>query len=446
MHKKTVINNSLGRLRQLKAETEEELARQIVRLEQQWKAECQQGKHLSVKHRIDYETLPELQVHKTPGPSFEATRIKIQANRQSIVIGDLANLLIVAETTNNRLSWDKLPERLPYPNQPPIMPEPPESPKPAHLLPLPNLPRRIHKHQFIDVTILDNLLVLPYFKKVKKASGAYAQAMQHWQKQYSQARHEYNKIKQANRTAELKYQDETDYWVSQWATIQKCYTTAYDQWLTDKQQYHQKFSSLSLEMKRLQEMYYAGEHEAIRCHAQLILSRSAYPPVFPRNFMVEYDAANRILFIDYQLPTFDGIDIYKVTAIGQKVPISDQERKSMQQNMPYMLALRTLHEVIDADEIDAIRGVAFNGWTQSTEKTETTIGYQLPIYATKAQIVQFPISRLIPKDCFVPLASDMQLKQLGNIVFQPTLTLSNRHKHGKTTLHQNPSYEVYSSK
>ncbi len=165
--------------------------------------------------------------------------------------------------------------------------------------------------------------------------------------------------------------------------------------------------------------------------------------------MVEYDAAEQILLIDYQLPTFDGIDIYKVTAIGQKVPISDQERQSMQQNMPYMLALRTLHEVIDADEIDAIRGVGFNGWTQSADNagsTETVIGYPLSIYATKTQIVQFPISRLIPKDCFVPLASGMQLTQVGNIAFQPTLTLSNSNKHGKTTFHHDQPYEVYSSK
>jgi len=446
MYKKTVINHLLGRLRQLSAETEEELTRQAARLEQQWNAECQQGKHLSVKHRIDYETLPELQVHKTPGPSLESMRIKIQASRQSIVIGDLANLLIIAETTNNRIVWDKLPEWRPYPSKPPVMPEQPEPPEPANLLSLPGLPRRIHKHQFLDVTILDNLLVLPYFKKARKASCAYAQAMEHWQKEYSQARHEYNKIKQANRTTELKYQDETDYWVFQWAAIQKRYTTAYNQWLTDKQQYHQKFSSLSHEMKRLQETYYAGDHEAIKRHAQLVLSRSAYPPVFPKNFMVEYDAAERILLIDYQLPTFDDIDIYKVTAIGQKVPISDQERQSMQQNMPYMLALRTLHEVIDADEIDAIRGVGFNGWAQSAESAETATGYRLSIYATKAQIVQFPISRLIPKDCFVPLANGIQLKQVGNIAFQPTLTLSNSHKHGKTTFHHDQPYEVYSSK
>ena len=382
-------------------------------------------------------------MHKTHGPSLAVRRVKIQASRQSIVIGDLANLLIIAETTNHRISWDKLPERRPYPNQPPTMPEQPEPPESANLLTLPDLPRRIHKHQFIDVTILDNLLVLPYFKKVRKASSAHAQAMDHWQKQYSQAKHEYNKIKQANRTAKLKYQDETDYWVFQWAAIQKRYTTAYDQWLTDKQQYHQKFSSLSHEMKHLQETYYAGDHEAIERHAQLVLSRSAYPPVFPRNFMVEYDAAERILFIDYQLPTFDNIDIYKVTAIGQKVLISEQERQSMQQNMPYMLALRTLHEVIDADEIDAIRGVGFNGWIQSTDHTKTAISYPLSIYATKAQIIQFPISRLIPKDCFVPLARNMQLKQVGNIAFQPTLTLSNSHKHGKMTLHHDQPYEVY---
>jgi len=448
MYKKTVINYSLGRLRPFSAETEEELTRQVVRLEQQWADECQQAEPLSVNHRIDYDALPELKVHKTYCPLLATMRVKKQANRQSIVIDDLANVLIIAEKTNNRIRWHKLPERRPYPSQPPMMPEPPKSPAPVKHLILPDLPKRIHKRQFLEVSMLDYLLVLPYFKKSRKARHDYIQAMEHWQKQYSQARHEHNKIKQMKRAAQLKYQDETAYWLFQWTTIQKRYATAYNQWLTYKQQYQQKLSSLTLEIKHLQAMYYTGDHETIKRHAHLVLSRSLYPVVFPRNFMVEYDTLERILFIDYQLPTFDGIDIYKVTAIGKKVPISDQERQSMQQNMPYMLALRTLHEVIDADEIDAIHGVGFNGWTQAIDSTteQTATGCSLSIYATKAQIVQCPISRLIPRDCFTPLTREMKVTQVGKIAIRPTLTLCGSDKDGKTTLHHDQPYEAYSSK
>jgi restriction system protein len=42
--------------------------------------------------------------------------------------------------------------------------------------------------------------------------------------------------------------------------------------------------------------------------------------------------------------------------------LKDQEIRSLYDGVVYQLALRTVHEVLEADEIDAIEAVVFNGW------------------------------------------------------------------------------------
>jgi restriction system protein len=153
--------------------------------------------------------------------------------------------------------------------------------------------------------------------------------------------------------------------------------------------------------------YVSGDPGAIEEYCDLVLSRSSYPSTFPQEFQINYDSSTRTLVIDYQLPApRDLSTLREVRYIASRnefkeMHLKDREIKVLYSNAVYQIALRTLHEIFEADQIDAIDAIVFNGWVRSIDPRS---GHQIraciaSVQAMKDEFNRINLAAVEPKEC-----------------------------------------------
>jgi hypothetical protein len=107
----------------------------------------------------------------------------------------------------------------------------------------------------------------------------------------------------------------------------------------------------------------------------MVLERSEYPDGFPQNFDLAYRPAEKELLIEYELPSVNVIPTigeYKYVktrdAVDEK-PRKQTEIKELYSDIIAAVALRTLHEVFEADQHDHVKAAIFNGYAQGIDPT-----------------------------------------------------------------------------
>ena len=73
--------------------------------------------------------------------------------------------------------------------------------------------------------------------------------------------------------------------------------------------------------------------------------------------------------------------------------------------MLYQTCLRTLHELFDADAVNALNAIVFNGWVESVDKAtgRDTKGCVLSVHSRKEEFQKINLARVDPKACFKSL-------------------------------------------
>jgi restriction system protein len=154
--------------------------------------------------------------------------------------------------------------------------------------------------------------------------------------------------------------------------------------------------------------YVSGDAEAVAEYCDLVLSRSSYPDTFPQEFQTDYEDSTRTLVVEYRLPAPSDLPTLKevryVTTRDEfrEEHLKDQEIKSLYDGVVYQVALRTIHEVLEADEIDAIDAVVFNGWVHYVDPRtgDDTKACIASVQATKHEFSRINLAAVDPKECF----------------------------------------------
>ena len=120
--------------------------------------------------------------------------------------------------------------------------------------------------------------------------------------------------------------------------------------------------------------YQAGESLAIEHYSRVVLERSYYPQGFSKEFKLVYDRATREMFIEYGLP---GMDVTPAIAqfkyVKGKDRIDEKQKSGAQIKAFYFeicasVALRTMHEVLEADQAGYVQQVAFRGLVAAVDR------------------------------------------------------------------------------
>jgi restriction system protein len=158
----------------------------------------------------------------------------------------------------------------------------------------------------------------------------------------------------------------------------------------------------------LKQRYITGESIAIEEYCDALFAQSSYPDGIKLSWELEYRQVNRMLVVQMYLPAPDGlpdVESYKYVksknAIESK-KLSTCERRDLYDSVLYQICLRNLYETFEADSINAIDLISFNGVVSAvnpaTGVEETRV--ILSICTSKTEFLATNLAKVEPKAAF----------------------------------------------
>ncbi len=212
------------------------------------------------------------------------------------------------------------------------------------------------------------------------------------------------KIDKINQKLKLQYETELK-------AYEVTYIKELEKWENKKKEFFVEQDILNKEIQVRKENYFQSEPDAIHHYSKKILSNSKYYNEFPQEFELEYNPENKILLVDYQLPSADDIPTLKEVKYVQcrdefrEKHITKTELNKIYDHILYQITLRTIHELYEAHEVDAFEAIIFNGHVNSIDPAtgKETNACVLSVQANKEDFAEINLAMVDPKACFKKL-------------------------------------------
>ncbi len=113
-----------------------------------------------------------------------------------------------------------------------------------------------------------------------------------------------------------------------------------------------------------------------------------------------------------------------------EVRVTDTEANRRYDSMIYQVALRTIHELYEADAVDGLQSIVFNGWVRSIDPRNgrEVNACIISVQANKQVFQGVDLGRVDPKACFKSLKGVGSSKLSGLAPIPPILTISREDK------------------
>jgi restriction system protein len=150
-----------------------------------------------------------------------------------------------------------------------------------------------------------------------------------------------------------------------------------------------------------------GSKDAIEGYLNMVLERSEYPDDVSLDHDISFDKSARLLRIDTQLPAFDDISfVSEVKYVASKDTFQTKylgktEAKSIYTAMLYQIAIRTLHEIFEAEYTGHVHFIEFNGFVSGIDpkrgnEVKTSV---LKLKADRDTFMQINLARVDAEAC-----------------------------------------------
>jgi len=188
------------------------------------------------------------------------------------------------------------------------------------------------------------------------------------------------------------------------------------EWESNKHQYEARQSELNERIKEKKDQYFNKDFSAITDYCEMVLTSSEYPDYFPQEWDIDYQEETKILIIDYSLPALDSLPTVKTIkyVISRdeftESKLSSAALNKLYDSILYQIALRTIHELYEADVVNALDSIVFNGWVESIDKAtgHNVNACIMSLQASKDEFLAINLEKVDPK------ASFKQLKGVGS--------------------------------
>jgi len=169
------------------------------------------------------------------------------------------------------------------------------------------------------------------------------------------------------------------------------------------------------EIDELEAGYTSGDIQAVIAYNSMVLERSEYPDDFPQSFRVAYDSDSKELVVDYQLPDVEVVPTIaefkynKTKDVIEARPRKSAEVKDLYQDIVASVALRTIHEIFEADQGNHIALLVFSGYVCAVDPA--TGGdirpYIISARATRAGFANLNLARVDKRACLRNLGAQV---------------------------------------
>lgn len=202
-------------------------------------------------------------------------------------------------------------------------------------------------------------------------------------------------------------------------------------WETEKVAFGEAQKASHAEIDAQRAAYLAKAPESVADYCDFVLTNSEYPDSFPKSWRLDYNPETRLLVVEYSLPNLDALprlkDVRYVVTRDELVESFLQEPvlEKIYDGLIYKIALRTLHELFEADVADAIQAVVFNGWVNAVDKAtgQEINGCIVSIQVAKQEFSTINLAKVDPKACFKKLKGVGSSKLAALVPIRPILQL-----------------------
>lgn len=196
--------------------------------------------------------------------------------------------------------------------------------------------------------------------------------------------------------------------LAQWEAKKAAFDASYN---LRKAAYLEEQRTLNNKVDELSSGVSRGEAQSVLEHATLVLERSDYDGLFEKSYELDYLAHDKILLLEYTLPSPDDMPTLKAarflptTGEIKETHISEKEQKINYDLVGYQICLRTLHEIFEADEYGNIDKVLFNGFASYVDRTSgrDTRACIMSVLVNRSDFESIDLRRVDPKACFKSL-------------------------------------------
>jgi len=290
----------------------------------------------------------------------------------------LSFLLQTALVRDPRINWETLKDYKPFNGNPVFLERLPD---------VRSLPAPIYIEP--SISFLDRLLGRKT-QKLKEAALRHKQATERWEAEFARANEEHSRA------------------VSAWEARKAQHDAAY---LEAKASYEATQDVANAKIDALADSVKQGHAEAVIEHETMVLDASDYGDLIAGSFELDYLPDTKTLLIHYELPSPDAMPKLKsarfISATGEirETYISERDQKANYDSVCYQICLRTIHEVLTADEAHNIERVLFNGFATfvSPMTGQDTTSCIMSILVGRSEFSAIDLSRVDPKACFKSL-------------------------------------------
>jgi restriction system protein len=250
-----------------------------------------------------------------------------------------------------------------------------------------------------------------------------------------------NTKRRAARTeeAEARFEEDTRKWQEKKAGIEAKNVTAANehaarlaQWNEERASFLEKQHEQHQMLDVRKQSYFAMDADAVVDYCDLLLSQSSYPDWFTAQYDINYVPATKTLVVDYSLPAVENLPTLKevkyVVARDEFVEthLTPARCDALYDQVLYMVVLRTLHELYEADVVNVIDSIVLNGWVRSIDRST---GHEvnaciMSVQTVKKEFIEIDLTNVEPKACFKRLKGVGSAKLSGLSPIRPILQLN----------------------
>ena len=186
---------------------------------------------------------------------------------------------------------------------------------------------------------------------------------------------------------------------------QKEHAVALEEWNGSRIEYEKN------EVVRLRIDYMSLLPNVVVNYCKQTLSLSDFPENILGKINLEYIPETKILIVDYLLPAPGDLprvkEVKYVKARNEFVEefLPERDVNQIYDDVLYQICLRSLYELFETDEANALSAVVFNGWVESVDKAtgKDTKACVMSVHAKKEEFQKINLARVDPKACFKAL-------------------------------------------
>jgi restriction system protein len=341
---------------------------------------------------------------KKAADAQEAEKQTMEAKQR---LEELEGILKFTIDIDDTVDWESLKTKGAFPEAKPEEPIKPE-PKQYNAKPDMSWPRFVAKY-----SILEKIFKGLKNRKEEAIRNDFEVSTKAWEK-------EKQEIDKHNSSEKEKYEHVVELWKQECAN-----------WETRKNEFNAEQKKFNDGIDQLKGNYVNHEQNAVEQYCEMVLNNSKYPDVVRKDFELLYNPETKILICEYYLPEPESIprlkEVKYVASRGElkETNITDSQVEKLYDSVIYQIVLRTIHELFEADTVDALAAVSLNGRvrfiSKATGKPEEAC--IVSVQVKKQEFIEIDLANVDPKTCFKMLKGIGSSKLHGITPVKPVLQI-----------------------